>query len=611
MKLSRLHGAFCAGSMLLAMLLPVRAAEQSSYVTPVTGPMSMATFAGTHLNPALRAIASCHNGASAPANGPSAAPLAYQCWIDTTSNPSLYKIYDGTSWITLGSINTSTHVWSPTLANATDLPIGGVTGLGTGVATFLATPSSANLRGALTDETGTGAAVFATSPTLVTPILGTPTSGTLTNATGLPISSGVSGLGSGVATALATPSSANLAAALTDETGSGAAVFGTSPTISNPGVTGSADFINAITLQGDISPAQLTANTNDWAPSGFSGVAAVRFSTDASRNITGLAGGSDGRIIILHNIGAQNAVLINSSGSSTVANQFLFSGDITLAGNTSITLRYDATSSRWRDITTPGSGGGGGGTVSSVTIAAGNGISVSGTCAVTTSGTCTVTNTGIGIITTTHVTASGAGTYTPTAGMKYVTVELIGGGGGGGYANSNASQSAGGSGGSGGSYCKSTFSAATIGASKAYSIGTGGTGGIGSSSSAATGGNITSIGSTLASASGGSAGGSSSSSATVTLGAASLAGILNTGCDVNGAGGVSGPGIRLSLSAFAGGTGGNSIIGSGGGGAINTNGVAGINCGGGGGGGSHNNGSNANGGAGAAGCMIITEFISP
>lgn len=58
--------------------------------------------------------------------------------------------------------------------------------LGSGVSTFLATPSSANLRGALTDETGTGAAVFANSPTLITPALGTPASGTLTNCTGLP-----------------------------------------------------------------------------------------------------------------------------------------------------------------------------------------------------------------------------------------------------------------------------------------------------------------------------------------------------------------------------------------------------------------------------------------
>jgi hypothetical protein len=69
----------------------------------------------------------------------------------------------------------------------------GISSFGAGIATFLGTPSSANLRSALTDETGTGSAVFATSPTLVTPVLGTPTSATLTNATGLPLSTGVTG----------------------------------------------------------------------------------------------------------------------------------------------------------------------------------------------------------------------------------------------------------------------------------------------------------------------------------------------------------------------------------------------------------------------------------
>lgn len=79
----------------------------------------------------------------------------------------------------------------------------GLTSLGSGVATFLGTPSSANLAAAVSDETGSGALVFANSPTLVTPALGTPSSGTLTSCTGLPISTGVSGLGTGIATALA------------------------------------------------------------------------------------------------------------------------------------------------------------------------------------------------------------------------------------------------------------------------------------------------------------------------------------------------------------------------------------------------------------------------
>lgn len=154
---------------------------------------------------------------------------------------------------------------------------------------FAAT-TSAELRGVLSDETGTGAAVFATSPTLVTPILGTPTSGTLTNCTGLPVSTGVSGLGTGVATALgvavgsaggpvtnggalgtpssgtltnctglpvstgvsglgtgiatflATPSSANLAAALTDETGTAGTVPFASTGSWTPSVGGSATY---------------------------------------------------------------------------------------------------------------------------------------------------------------------------------------------------------------------------------------------------------------------------------------------------------------------------------------------------------------------------------
>jgi hypothetical protein len=66
-------------------------------------------------------------------------------------------------------------------------------GFNAAIQTFLNTPSSANLRAAVTDETGTGSLVFATTPTLVTPILGTPTSGTLTSCTGLPLTTGVTG----------------------------------------------------------------------------------------------------------------------------------------------------------------------------------------------------------------------------------------------------------------------------------------------------------------------------------------------------------------------------------------------------------------------------------
>ena len=107
--------------------------------------------------------------------------------------------------------------------------------------------------------TGTGNGVRATSPALVTPVLGTPTSGTLTNCTGLPVSTGISGLGANIATFLATPSSANLAAALTDETGTGAVVFASSPTLVTPALgAATCTTLNKLTITAPATSATLT-----------------------------------------------------------------------------------------------------------------------------------------------------------------------------------------------------------------------------------------------------------------------------------------------------------------------------------------------------------------
>src|SRR5205814_192102 len=79
--------------------------------------------------------------------------------------------------------------------------------------------------------------VVEASPVFTNPTLGTPASGTLTNCTGLPVDTGISGLGTGVAAFLATPTSANLITAVTNETGTGALVFGTTPTDNSTAVS--------------------------------------------------------------------------------------------------------------------------------------------------------------------------------------------------------------------------------------------------------------------------------------------------------------------------------------------------------------------------------------
>jgi hypothetical protein len=128
-----------------------------------------------------------------------------------------------------------------------------------GNAAVLGSFTSADLKTALTNETGSGVAVFATSPTFITPVLGTPASGNLANCTFPTLNQATTGnadtatlaanvttnanltghiTSTGNAAVLGSFTSAQLASALTNETGSGAAVFGTSPTMASPTMTG-------------------------------------------------------------------------------------------------------------------------------------------------------------------------------------------------------------------------------------------------------------------------------------------------------------------------------------------------------------------------------------
>jgi hypothetical protein len=197
----------------------------------VSGIITATTFSGNLQNTLTLNTSGTGLSGSTTFNNSGAATFTVTSNATSANTVSTIVARDGSGNFSAGTITANL---TGTATSTTNIPnlTGAITSVNT--TTSLGSFTSANLAAALTDETGSGANVFATSPTLVTPILGTPTSGTLTNCTGLPVSTGISGLAANVATFLATPSSSNLASAVTDETGTGSLVFATSPTLVTP-----------------------------------------------------------------------------------------------------------------------------------------------------------------------------------------------------------------------------------------------------------------------------------------------------------------------------------------------------------------------------------------
>lgn len=113
-----------------------------------------------------------------------------------------------------------------------------------------------------------------------------------------------------------------------------------------------------IRFSGDISPAQLTAQTDNWNPTGWSTASIIRVDTNGSISLTGLAGGADGRLAFIHYIGVNSLIIQDEHASSTAANRFALNANISLGPDQSTLFLYDTTTQRWRAIGGTGSGGG-------------------------------------------------------------------------------------------------------------------------------------------------------------------------------------------------------------------------------------------------------------
>lgn len=267
---------------------------------------------------------------------------------------------------------------------------------------------------------------------------------------------------------------------------------------------------SGVTLNGTVSPTQITSSQNDYNPTSLSLASTLRLNTDASRNVTGLQGGADGRILTLVNVGTTPLVLTNQDVASSAANRFLLKADTTLAADQAITLRYDGTTARWRAFT--------------------GGVSKQPTRQILTSGT--------------------AATYTTAVGATRIFIRMVGGGGGG-----EGSATAGGDG------TASTWSGGSLSAGGGIK-GTGGAGGAGGATSncdvnltGATGGSSSASSANTSGADGGSSvfggagrGGKGNAGGAV----AGTAGIANTG----GGGGSGGGGGAAAPNNGAGGAGG-------------------------------------------------------
>lgn len=252
---------------------------------------------------------------------------------------------------------------SPTINTPTGITKADV-GLGNVDNTSDATKNAASV--ALTNHTING------NNNTLTVLAGSQLSGTL-NASNFPAMTGdVTSVAGSVVTTIS--ASAVHSSMLNADVFSTARTWSATQTLNNPAFTGMSDIQGALKRTSIVTPAQITSTQNNYNPSSAVCVSdTLVLSSNASQDVTGLAGGVSGCEVLLLNGGSNPIVLKDSNAGSSTNNRFQFGGDITLASGQAARLFYQAgTANKWHN--TGGSGGGGGGSGTVTSVAAGNGM---------------------------------------------------------------------------------------------------------------------------------------------------------------------------------------------------------------------------------------------
>ena len=468
-----------------------------------------------------------------------------------------------------------------------DLTSWAAVGRATGFDTFAATPSSANLRSILTDETGTGAAVFANSPALVTPDLGTPSAIVLTNATGL-TDTGHGNRGGGALHANATTSVAGFMSGA-DKTKLDGVEAGAQVNVATDLSYTASTRVLASSTGADVTLPLVSSSEAGLAPASGGGSTNFLRADGTWAAPAGSGGISDGD---------KGDISVSVGGTVwTIENDAVTYAKIQNVAANSVLARAAGTSGDVSEVALAASqilGRGSTGDVAALSLA--SHVEISGT-----------TLNGNKAPTLQLFTSSG--TWTKPSGCRFIKVTCVGGGGAGGGATAAASQLAVGFAGSGGAGCIKWLNATSL-TSETVTIGAAGSGGSGAGGS----GGASSFGSHC-SAGGGLGGTASWLSSGTSAGAWSCYGVAQataTGGDVN-RNGASPPGAMTRTSGTSGSSAGGAEgpFGLGAGGpprGPGTSGDAATGFGAGGGAGCANSATNRTGGNGSQGVVIVEEF---